>query len=336
MRVAVLAGGPGGESVISHMSADAVMAALDTLGWSAFRVDLERGPGHAAWPGHVGSTASAFAALAAWRPDVVFIAMHGAWGEDGRVQGLLDMLGLPYQGSGVLASATAMDKIACKAVYRREALPVAAERILALPSDGDFDTAPVRSALREALDALGAPLVLKTPGSGSSVGVAMVDSADDALAFLTQHASGTSAVLAEAFVQGREFTCPVLEGPGGTAEALPIIEIRPKASRFFDFGAKYAPDATDELCPAPIEPSLEAELRRLGLAAHRALGCEGYSRTDAIVSAQDAVVLLETNTLPGLTPASLLPKSARVHGLTFVALVETLLRGAIRRGPRCP
>jgi D-alanine-D-alanine ligase len=329
-RVCVLAGGPGGEREVSLRSGAAVVSALGRLGSPSFELIL--GEDACTWRDTSGQDEgsgdllSAFAALRAWRPDVVFIAMHGAWGEDGRVQGLLDMLGLPYQGSGALASGLAMDKIRAKEVFRSHGLPVAEDRVLSNLRGRS------RESLAEAVSGLvadlGLPLVLKTPGSGSSVGVAVVDSAAEAVETLATWAGETDRVLAEAFVPGAEFTCPVLERAPGEPEALPIVEIRPRAARFFDYEAKYDPDATDELCPAPIDADLERRLRAIGLAAHAALGCRHVSRTDVRVRADGSIAVLETNTLPGLTPASLLPRSAAASGLDFDALVATLLRAA--------
>lgn len=336
LRVCVLAGGPGGEREVSLRSAAAVSEAVAALGWACLDLTLGGRGRPSAWQDDAGlrgegGLLAAFAALEDWRPDVVFIAMHGAWGEDGSVQGLLDMLGLPYQGSGALASALAMDKIRAKEVFRSHGLPLAPERVL----DGlaGLDTAALAARAAAAIDALGLPLVLKTPGSGSSVGVAVVDSAAAAVATLAAWQHDTDRVLAEGFIPGREFTCPVLEVTPGRPEALPVVEIRPKSARFFDYEAKYDPGATDELCPAPIPEALEQRLRALGLAAHAALGCRHVSRTDVRVREDGTIAVLETNTLPGLTPASLLPKSAAVHGLDFASLVASLVGAALGRSP---
>jgi D-alanine-D-alanine ligase len=362
MRVCVLAGGPGGERAVSLRSGEAVLGALSTLGWPALAVTLggapdpspigpdgaraiddaahtcrweTRGPGgegpsRDGTPPGAGDLLAAFGAIRAWRPDVVFIAMHGAWGEDGRVQGLLDMLGLPYQGSGALSSALAMDKVRAKEVFRAHGLPVAADRVMR--GLGHLTPEALGERARQLVVELGLPLVLKTPGSGSSVGVAVVDTEAEVGSLLSSWSTETDTVLAEAFVPGREFTCPVVELQPGAPEALPTVEIRPRAARFFDYEAKYDPGATDELCPAPIPPELEARLRAIGLAAHVALGCRHVSRTDVRVRDDGSLAVLETNTLPGLTPASLLPKSAAARGLGFPDLVATLVRAAARSG----
>jgi D-alanine-D-alanine ligase len=325
MRVAVLAGGPGGERDISLQSAAAVIGALDTLGWPSWRVVIGGLDTPSTWPSGSGTALEALRAIEAWAPDAVFIAMHGQWGEDGRIQAALDLAGLPYQGSGVFASALAMDKIRAKETYRTHGVPVAPDRIV--PPSAVHQTV-IGATIDALVSELGLPLVMKTPGSGSSVGVAIADTREQAAQILGTFAAQQTPTLAEAFVAGREFTCPVLEREDGQPEALPVVEIRPKRARFFDFHAKYAPDETDELCPAPIDAELETALRSTGLAAHAALGCRGYSRTDVRVDDAGRIFVLETNTLPGLTPASLLPKAAAAHGLDFPSLIARLLRRA--------
>lgn len=313
MRLAVLMGGRSGEHEVSLRSGQAVVEAAAALGWQVKPIVFDR-VGRSTSDGTIGQT---LAALEAWRPDAAFIAMHGPYGEDGRIQGALELLGIPYQGSGVLGSALGLDKIRTKAALRAVGVPVAAERVVARGE------AFVPDAL---IAELGLPLVLKTPQSGSSVGVEIVRDEDALAARIAALLGEAERVLVEAYVAGREFTAPVLE-QDGQAVALPIVEIRPKSAAFFDYGAKYTPGASDELCPAPIEPALEAELRALGLAAHAAIGARGYSRTDILVGAHGPVVL-EVNTLPGLTAESLLPKSARAAGLTFPELIETLVENA--------
>ena len=319
MRIAVLMGGRSGEHEVSLRSGAAVLDALETLGHVAAPLTFGR-RGGASFNRSGYSTAGALLALEAWRPDCAFIAMHGPDGEDGRIQGALELLGIPYQGSGVQASALGLDKVRSKALFRDRGLPVADERIVARGGVADWPGIAAE---------LGLPLVLKTPASGSSVGVEIVQS----LAALETRGAALAIeagrVLVEQFVAGREFTLPVVETDGGVPEAFPVIEIRPKTSAFFDYEAKYTPGASDEICPAPIDADLEARLRALGVAAHEAIGCRGYSRTDCIVAPDGRVALLELNTLPGLTRESLLPKSAAAHGLSFPALVERLISRAI-------
>lgn len=327
MKIAVLMGGRSGEHAVSLRSGAAVLNALEVLGWDAMKVVLTE-DGRAQWPTGGGSIGEGLLALEAARPDCVFIAMHGEDGEDGRVQGMLELLGIPYQGSGVQASAMGLDKARTKDVLAMAGLPVALDqRLVAGPEQEGFD----KAELARLSEKLGLPLVLKTLPSGSSVGVAIVRTVDELYATAATMVGPGETLLAERFVAGREFTLPVLETLDGQPQALPVVEIRPVSAAFFDYEAKYTPGATDELCPAPIDPELETRLRALGVLAHKALGCSGYSRTDCIVAPDGVVTLLEVNTLPGLTAESLLPKAALVAGLSFPALVERLVKRALRR-----
>jgi len=311
-------GGRSGEHEVSLRSGAAVLGALAALGHEPLSVVFGKFGGVRVADLEDKTIGQGLLALEAWRPDVAFIAMHGPDGEDGRVQGTLEILGIPYQGSGIQASAVGLDKIRSKSAFRAAGLPVADDRIVTRAPDWS-----------DIAGDLGLPLVLKTPASGSSVGVAIVRDLPSLVAEGAGLLSAAGALLCEQYVAGREFTAPVVEDADGVPRALPIVEIRPKSNSYFDYGAKYTPGASDELCPAPIEPPLEQELRRVGLAAHVALGCRGYSRSDIIVGADGRVVLLETNTLPGLTGESLLPKSATAAGLDFPALIQRLLDRAL-------
>ena len=321
MKVLLLSGGRSDEHAISVASAACVAEALDALGHDQFALRIER-DGTSTWQTKQGSLPEGLVAVSHWRPDVAFIAMHGADGEDGRIQAALELLGIPYVGSGVHASSTAIDKARTKAVYRQVGLPVALDRELYPKQDVDWG---------EIAQSLGLPLVLKTAVSGSSVGVELVQDLD-ALSTRGQALLNTTHCLViEAWLPGREFTVPVLENLiTGLPEALPLIEIRPRSGEFFDYEAKYTPDATDEICPAPISESFAASMATLGLQAHRALGCRGFSRTDIRCDATGRPHVLETNTLPGLTTASLFPKAASAAGLSFPELIDRLLRLAMR------
>lgn len=320
MRVALFMGGRSGEHAVSLRSGAAVAGALEKLGHVRFEVVIEREAG-ARWPGGAGGVGAALAAVEAFAPDVAFIAMHGPDGEDGRIQGALELLGVPYQGSGVQASANGLDKIRTKAIFRQAGLPLAGDRALVASAPPDW---------AELAAALGLPLVLKTRASGSSVGVEVVRDVAALAARGAALLADNGALLVEEHLSGREFSGPVVEDEDGTPRALPVIEIRPRAAAFFDYEAKYTPGATDEICPAEVPGALESELRELALRAHVALGCRGYSRTDIMLASDGAPRILETNTLPGLTPESLLPRAATVAGLTFSGLVERLLLRALQ------
>ena len=324
MKVVVFRGGQSGEHAISLVTAKAVIEALEARGHLTMAVTLER-DGGASWGAESGRVAEALDAALTWGAEVAFIAMHGAYGEDGRIQGALELVGLPYQGSAVTSSALAMDKGRAKVFYRANGLPVVGDVLL---STKELTRVDWPSVERE----VGLPCVLKTAESGSSVGVAVVQTSEELKARGSSLLAGTSSLLVEAWLPGREFTVAVLEDSEGRPAALPVVEIRPHGDRWFDYETKYDPEAVDELCPAPIDEDLAAEMMALGVRAHEALGCRDYSRTDIKLGSDGRPYLMETNTLPGLTPASLMPKAAAAAGLSFEALIETLVvRGLSRR-----
>jgi D-alanine-D-alanine ligase len=248
--------------------------------------------------------------------DVVFPALHGLYGEDGSVQGFLTLLGLPFVGSGILSSALAMDKGATKDIYRSLGLPVAPDTILFADKDIDQEIARI-------IDYPGLPLVIKPIDQGSSVGLSMAKASSDLKASLREAFKSSKAVLAEKYLDGREFTVAVL---GNNAPyALPPVEIIPgEGHGFFDYSAKYEPGESQEICPADLSCAETNKIKSLGLKAHLALRCRGLSRTDFIYSS-GVFYLLETNTLPGLTSQSLIPKAAREYGLSFPALLDLLV-----------
>jgi D-alanine-D-alanine ligase len=253
--------------------------------------------------------------------DVAFILLHGLYGEDGTVQGFLDLLGIPYQGSGVLGSAMAMDKNLAKIMYRLHGLPVANWE-MARREDAQ---APGRL-----LERLRLPLVIKPVRAGSSIGMSIAVTEEELGEGIRLAYKHDSQVMVEQFVRGREITGGVLGND--QLIALPLVEIIPnKEFQFFDYTAKYQAGASRELCPAPIGAELTAKAQQFALAAHRALQLRGYSRTDMIVTDEGEITLLETNTIPGMTPTSLLPQAAAVHGLAFPALLERLIELALEK-----
>jgi D-alanine-D-alanine ligase len=320
MKVAVLVGGRSGEHDVSLVTGQAVDESLARLGHERWILTLER-DGSAHWPDQRGNLADGLSALVTWGPDVAFIAMHGPDGEDGTIQGVLELLGIPYQGSTVASSAVTMHKARTKAVYRQAGLAVA--RDWTITGEG-VDWAQVSQQL-------GLPLVLKTSLSGSSVGVEVVGDLESLASRGEALLAETDALVVEEWLAGREFTSAVLEDDDRRAHALPSVEIIPRGDGWFDYATKYDPEAVDEICPSDISPALEEELGRLALVAHQVLGCRDYSRTDFILDDKGRPRLLETNTLPGLTPASLFPKAAAAAGMDFDALVERLVSLAARR-----
>ena len=250
-------------------------------------------------------------------PEAVFNALHGRYGEDGTVQGLLDLLRVPYSHSGVRASATAMDKAATRKLFDLIGLRVPIGRVV-----------PVAKAM----SALPAPFVVKPVAEGSSVGVHIVRKGDNR-ALPTDWSFGKD-VLVEAFVPGRELTCAVIDSPNGSPQAFPSLEIRPRDA-FYTYDSKYADGGSEHLVPAPIPAAIAREIEMAALVAHRALGCRGVSRSDFRYddSAQPGaptgrLYILETNTQPGMTPTSLVPEIAASAGIAFPDLVAGLMEGA--------
>ena len=250
--------------------------------------------------------------------DLAFLCLHGRYGEDGTIQGLCEMVGLPYTGSGVPASALAMDKEIAKRIFRDAGLPVAPDLVVRKEDVSDFsETAKI------ALFSLGNPMVVKPLRSGSSVGLSIVESEQQLVEALTRAFDMDGAAMLEKYLPGIELTCGVVGNQ--TLKALPPIEIIPAdGHRFFDYSAKYDAGQAQEICPAGVHKELYDEVQRLSISAHTTLGCRGLSRTDLIFSFGNTYIL-ETNTLPGLTSGSLLPKMAKAYGLSFTSFISYII-----------
>jgi D-alanine-D-alanine ligase len=300
-RVAVVMGGPSSEREVSIASGQSVMRALTALGYDAKSLDFDQ---------HF------IDALRELRPDVVFNALHGPGGEDGSIQGILDWLGLPYTGSDLRACALSIDKHLTKKLLSAEGLPTPAWDVF----DLDGGTLPL---LPGSLDL---PLVVKPRTWGSSSGVSLVRTHEQWTQAMIDISERVPSVLAEEYVEGREFSCGLLGD-----EPLPVIEIVPSAAEFYTYDAKYTPGGSRHLVPAPIDPGLAVRLQMLALSVHRLLGLRDYSRTDFIVTKQGRPYILETNALPGLTPTSLFPDECAAAGISFDALVDRLVQGALSR-----
>ena len=240
--------------------------------------------------------------------DRAFIVLHGRWGEDGVVQGALQAVGLPYTGSGVLGCALAMDKVRSKQVWQSLSLPTAPYRVLRSEAD-----------LNGLIDELGLPLFLKPAREGSSVGIGKVNTADELLDVYNKAAQIGDDVLAEQFISGAELTVGILNG-----QALPIVRMSTE-NEFYDYEAKYLSNDTQYFCPSSLEPELEAKIQALALKAFDALACDVWGRVDVMLDENQQPLLLETNTVPGMTDHSLVPMAANAIGLSFADLVETIL-----------
>lgn len=305
LRLALLCGGRSSERDVSLKGAEGIKKALDPLRYEVVvydpAVDLARFVQDA--PGI----------------DAVFILLHGRFGEDGTVQGLLELLGLAYQGSGVLGSALAMDKYLSKVIYRQAGIQTPDWMLLEKAG---------RAVGSEIIKGLGLPLMIKPAAQGSSVGMSKVMDAGYLEPALDEAFKWDRKVIAEAFIQGREITGAVLglDEP----QALPIVEIRPgEGHGFFDYHAKYQKGASCEICPADLPDDVTEEAQRLALMAHKALDLSGYSRTDMIVTEDRGIFVLETNTIPGMTPTSLFPQAASAAGISFSELLDRLIEMAI-------
>jgi len=304
-KVAVLMGGSSAEREISLMSGNGVLGALRTAGVDAHAFDpAERD-------------------LSALRQDGFtrcFIALHGRHGEDGTVQGALELLGIPYTGSGVMASSVAMDKVMTKRLWLADGLSTPRYARLAFDQQS-------REQVRVVPDLLGLPLIVKPPREGSSIGVTKVQGysqMQDAVALAARYDAD---VLCEEFIEGEEVTCAVL-GAGQHAQALPVVRIAAPEGAY-DYQNKYFTDDVKYHCPAGLGDALEEEIRHLALAAYRTLGCRGWGRADLMIRASDRKpFLLEMNTSPGMTSHSLVPMSARAAGISYEDLCVRVLASA--------
>ena len=300
-KVGVLFGGRSAEREISLISGNGVLQALKSRGIDAHPFD----------PG-----THSLADLAAQGFDRVFIALHGRYGEDGSLQGALEQLGIPYTGSGVMASSVGMDKITTKKLWLMEGVPT--PKYATVDADTDLDALVAE---------LGLPLIVKPPLEGSSIGITKVTDRDQLADAIALVASMDDAVLIEQFVTGREFTVAVL-GHGAAARALPIVEIVAPEGKY-DYQNKYFTDDTQYHCPAPLPDELTQEIQRHAVNAYRALGCEGWGRVDLLVRESDMrPFLLEVNTSPGMTTHSLVPMAARAVGIGYEDLCVEILRSA--------
>lgn len=304
MTIALLSGGISSERDVSIASGGQVYEALDRSKYNVIRYDPK----------------SDLQRLMEDAPkiDAALIILHGPFGEDGTVQGFLDLLSIPYQGAGVLGSAIGMNKVASKQLYEKSGLRI--------PPYMTLKRSDVLNP-EDCADKLGMPLVVKPVASGSSVGISIVKSID-ALKDATEKAFDEDReILIEAFIKGTELTGGVIGNE--KLQALPIIEIIPnEAHEFFDYVAKYTAGVTEEICPARISDAMTKKAQECAKKAHRAIFCKGYSRTDMILSDEE-IYVLETNTIPGMTPTSLLPQAAAAAGLSFSGLLDRLIELSI-------
>ena len=343
VHVMVLMGGPSAEYSVSMASGRVVFQALTSL--DEFDVDAliihENGewqktrniPDEAMHPAALvhaapprSSTLQGFHLLE--DVDIVFLALHGSFGEDGTIQAVLDTLHIPYTGSGALASASAMNKHRAKELFQFHQLPTAPE-FYVVPSKMES----MGRLIPQIETRLGYPLVIKPNEGGSSVGIHMANNQEQLREALERELRNNVPLMVEKKMLGRELTCAVLEDYDGSTLPLPIIEIVPRTGAFFDFTAKYVEGGSDEICPALIDHKNARHIQDLAVRAHQILGCKGFSRSDFILTSEGPVIL-ELNTIPGMTPNSLLPKAAQVFGLDFAQLVKRLVNLSLMPAPQ--
>lgn len=313
LRVLVLAGGPSSEHEVSLRTAGMILKYLDR---KKYRPSLAVITKDKKWRFHpekkLLKLGEAMGRLTPTRYDFVFIATHGPFGEDGRIQALLEWAGLPYSGSGVVSSAMAMDKEISNRLYEAHGLPVPR-----------FVVAKKHDKLGRAK--IGFPFVVKPVSGGSSVGVSIVKNQKELKHALTLAFQEDERVMFQKYIKGRELTCAVLEDRNGKPFALPPTEIIPKGAAFFDYEAKYKVGGSLEVTPARLPKAKTKELQALALKAHQLLGCRGMSRSDFILKGSKFYIL-ETNTIPGMTETSLLPQAAKVMGINFLDLLDLVIK----------
>lgn len=304
IKVALLAGGLSGEREISLASGAGARAALEEAGFTVTQFDP--------------ANKEDLKTLIDGDFDVAFICLHGKYGEDGTIQGLLEILGIPYIGSGVWSSALAIDKVRAKVFYRHFGIntPVSATLYRNHPYDIDA-----------IIDRVGFPCVAKPANEGSAIGVHIVTNKKDLQAAIDDVFQDDYEMLVETYIRGTELTVSVLGNEDPVA--LPIIEIVPK-NEFYDFESKYAPGGSEHICPARLSEADTDKVKQIAMAAHKALNCEGVSRTDVIMDEQGVCWVLETNTVPGMTSTSLLPDAARAAGYSFPQLCTKLIELALQ------
>jgi len=309
LTVALLSGGISSEREVSLKSGDQVYASLNKDKYRVIRYD----------------PSTDLSRLVADAPSIDFalIILHGPFGEDGTVQGLLDLLGIPYQGSGVLGSAIAMDKLVSKLLYEKSGIPMPAHITINRQDAQQAETC---------LERIGLPLVIKPSKGGSSIGMAIVKTRDGLEPAIREAFCHGDTLVVETYIQGTELTVGVIGNRD--LKALPVIEIIPDSRYdFFNYHAKYLPGASREICPARIDAALTEKAQAYAIMAHRALFCEGYSRTDMMLS-DGELYILETNTIPGMTETSLLPLAAKTAGIPFSKLMDILIELGIESKPK--
>lgn len=300
-RIAVVMGGPSEERDISFMTGNAVVQALEEKGYDVVAVDL--------------NPASLPQQLAACGATVVFNAVHGLYGEDGRMQGVLEMIHMPYTGSGVLSSALSMDKVYSKRMFQAQNIPT--------PKCLFATAVEKKDVIEEILEKFSLPVVVKPAAQGSSIGVEIVKNKTELASAIAEAFSYGQEILIEEFITGQEIAAGVMETVEGIVP-MPLVLIEPHSGAY-DFKAKYTKGATVYTVPAPLSEAITQKVQNVALTAYKALGCRGVARADILLTSKGEALVLEINSVPGMTSTSLIPKAAAAMAITFPDLCEQIL-----------
>lgn len=304
LKIAVLYGGVSKERDVSISSSKGIIDALKANGHEVIGIDFHPDRLHE---------------IIELNVDLVFISLHGKFGEDGSIQGLLEMLNIPYVGSGVMASAVAMDKFKAKQLFKVVNIPIArGERYRVT------DQTNINDLVEKIHHNFELPFVVKPNREGSTLGLTIVTNKDQTEQAIKKAVQSDEFILVEQFIKGKELTVPVM-GKMNEEIALPIIEIIPK-NELYDYESKYAEGGSEHIIPAQISEELTTKIKEFAVKAHQVLGCETYSRADFLLTDEGVPYILEVNTLPGMTPTSLFPDSARTNNISYNEMIETLVQ----------
>lgn len=308
-KIMVFLGSNSSEREVSLRSGRAVSEALNRLGYIVSTYDVQHEPLHK---------------ILEFQPDLVFLALHGKYGEDGTVQGMLELLGIPYTGSGPAASAICMNKIICKKLLAYENIPTPDFKVFNREEDSDT----LQDLTDEILRTFGLPVVIKASKQGSSIGTYIVKEETDIKKSLQEAFTYDEEIFVEKFIKGTEITVSVLGNKD--LEVLPIIEITSK-NPFYDYDSKYTPGMCEHIIPARIEKSLQETVKQISKHTYKTMGCRGVSRIDFMIDEKGNPYVLEVNTIPGFTQMSLVPDSARAAGMSFDDLVQRIVQLALEK-----
>jgi len=304
MKIAVLYGGVSAERDVSLSSGRGIIEALEKNNHEVIAIDFH--------PNKIND-------IIALNVDLVFLGLHGKYGEDGRIQGLLDIMGVPYVGSGVAASALAMDKEKSKQIFSSYNLPIAKSKAYTIFNETNID-----NVVYDIQHHFSTPFVVKPNREGSTLGLTIVEDVASIEGAIRKAQQNDHMILVEDYVKGRELTVAVL-GSTGKEEALPIIEIIPKGD-LYDYESKYSIGGSEHIIPAQIDDQLAEQIKQYAVQAHQALGCKTYSRVDFILNETNVPIILEVNTLPGMTATSLFPDAAKAVGMSYETMIEKFVQ----------